>query len=171
MAEKKEEQEDKEDKVDKVDKEDKEDKEDKDAQKPDKTVQPSHKRKPRNWQFIDSILFMIIIIMLTLMMVFAALADKEVAVEKDFQRTDEFSDQVLNTFITGTYASANYTDYDGTETVYSGWSVRPRNITRTVAGSDVSATSGRLNLYRLRLGDEIISQYQLSLGRGGRVKT
>ena len=45
--------------------------------------------------------------------------------------------------------------------------VRPRNITRTVALSDVVATLGNWNGNCLILGEETKSQYKLSLGKGG----
>lgn len=76
------------------------------------------------WHVVDSILFLIIVITVTLMMLLSGLAQVPKTEVQDFESTEEHAEQITFAFLSGTIPRISYTDGDGKETVYTGWSVK-----------------------------------------------
>jgi hypothetical protein len=78
----------------------------------------------KNWKLVDSILFIIIVIAVSLMMIVTGLAEVADDDKPEFENSDEFAKQISNVLLAGTVPRVNYTDMGGRETVYVGSSVK-----------------------------------------------
>ena len=81
-------------------------------------------KKGRNWKMLDSILFLVIVIIVSTMMFFTAFAADDEGELANFQQTDEYSKEVTMSLLSGTVPSVNYTDRADQKTEYLGWSVK-----------------------------------------------
>lgn len=100
---------------------------DKSDEKNNTVPQKKLKHGPNRQKFknvLDAVLFFIIILSLTFLLIASGLTDQAEPGIKDFQKSEEYSDQILQVWLTGTIPRANYTDRDGHETVFIGSSIK-----------------------------------------------
>ena len=93
----------------------------------DKTKKSPSKARPlsefKYWHVLDSVVFIILILTVSLMMIFTGIAESPEDSISDFDETNEYSEQIAQTLLTCTIPRINYTDSEGQETIYIGWTV------------------------------------------------
>ncbi|UCH88290.1 MAG: hypothetical protein JSV49_08470 [Thermoplasmata archaeon] len=77
----------------------------------------------KHWYVVDSILFFIIVLAVTLMMILTGFAEESREVGS-FESTDKYAEQLTMAFLAGTVPELNYTDSRGQETIYVDYSVK-----------------------------------------------
>jgi len=82
------------------------------------------KKKRRNLRILDSIIFFIVMSIVTLMMLFTAYAVDDSVAAPDYTHTDEYSYDLSQALLAGTVPRVNYTDTHGQQTEYLNWNAR-----------------------------------------------